>query len=87
MQKKRKVREFAYRALVRPQLEYTGSVWSPYTQQNINKIEMIQRRAARWVNHDFSSYSSVSSMISQLGWRTLYDRRLDPVSQCFTWLQ
>ena len=72
-----KVREFAYKALVRPQLEYSSSVWSPYTQQNINHIEMIQRRAARWVNHDYSSYSSVTSMIRQLGWRTLQDRRSD----------
>ena len=58
-------------------LEYSSSVWSPYTQQNINQIEMIQHRAARWVSHDYSSYSSVTSMISQLGWRSLQDRRSD----------
>ena len=71
------LREFAYQALVRPQLEYSSSVWSPYTEQNIGQIEMVQRRAARWVKHDYSTYSSVSNMISQLGWRSLENRRSD----------
>ena len=29
------VREAAYKTLVRPQLEYGTTVWSPYTQSNI----------------------------------------------------
>ena len=35
---------------MRPQVEYASTIWSPYTKQNTQKIEMIQRRAAaRWV--------------------------------------
>ena len=31
---------------VRPVQEYCSSVWSPYTQDTINKLEMVQRQAA-----------------------------------------
>jgi hypothetical protein len=51
---------------VRPKLEYSCSIWDPYTHDNINKLEMVQRRAA----------SSVTSMIDTLGWPTLAERRL-----------
>ena len=49
-----KVKELAYKTLVRPQVEYTSPVWSPHTKHNINKIEMTQRTAARWVKNQFS---------------------------------
>ena len=67
----------AYNSLVRPQVEYASVVWSPYTKDNINKIEKVQRRAARWVTNDYSSYSSVTDMLSNLGWRSLENRRTD----------
>ena len=40
-----------------------------------NKIEKVQRRAARWVSNDYSSYSSVTDMLSNLGWQSLENRR------------
>ena len=52
-------------------------VWSPYTQANINKVEKVQRRAARWVFNDYSSYSSVTQMLNTLGWRSLEQGRAD----------
>ena len=38
---------------------------------------MAQRRAARWVSNSYSSYDSVSAMLSNLGWRSLEYRRYD----------
>ena len=43
----------------------------------IVRIEMVQRRAARWVMSDYSSYSSVSDMLGRLGWHTLEQRLAD----------
>jgi myo-inositol-hexaphosphate 3-phosphohydrolase len=38
----------AYNSLVRPSVEYATTVWDPYTKGNIRKVEMVQRRAARF---------------------------------------
>ena len=43
----------AYKNLVRLQLEYASTVCSPYTDQDTNKLESLQWRAARWVTCDY----------------------------------
>jgi hypothetical protein len=50
--------------------------WDPYTHDNINKLEMVQRRAARYVQNNYHTTSSVTSMIDTLGGPTLAERRL-----------
>ena len=57
------LREIAYKTLVRPLVEYLLTVWSPHTDQNIDKLEMIQRRAARWTLHNYSTYASVTEIL------------------------
>ena len=59
------IKVLAYKTVVRPQVEYASSVWTPNTKQNINKIEMTQRRAARWVKDSDSPYESVSQMLNE----------------------
>ncbi len=66
----------AYTALVRPSLEYSATVWNPYTQTQIRKIEMVQRRAARFVTGRHHNTSSVTDMIEHLQWDTLECRRV-----------
>jgi len=43
------VKSQAYMLLVCPILEYATQVWDPYQKSSTRKIEMIQRRTARWV--------------------------------------
>ena len=56
----------AYTTIARPQLEYASCAWNPNTKHHIDKIEMVQHRAARSVFHDYSRTSRVTPMISQL---------------------
>ena len=69
--------EMAYKTLVRPLVEYSSSVWSPYTQNNIHKIEMVQGRVARWTLDNYTRHASVSEMLTHIGWRSLEQRRND----------
>ena len=71
------IKERAYTTLVRPQLEYAASVWDPYTKQKQKQIEMVQRRAARFVYRNYSREASVTAMIEKLKWRSLMQRRAD----------
>ena len=71
----RTIKTNAYFTLVRPHLEYCSTVWNPHHREQVNKIEMVQRRAARYTMHDYRYNSSVTSMLQELGWKTLEDRR------------
>ena len=64
-----------YLGIVRPIIEYDCRVWAPHTAQDINRIKMIQRRAAQFVYHNYYHSVSVSSMLKSLGWPTLQVRR------------
>ena len=66
----------AYKTLVRPNLEYCATVWSPYTDAGILKIEMVQRRAARYATSRYHNTSSVTDMLQNLDWETLESRRV-----------
>ena len=72
-----KFKTSAYFTFVRPQLEYAAAIWDPYTQTYKNKIEMVQRRAARYVCNNYNREASVSTMIKHLHWRSLQQRRTD----------
>ena len=76
----RVLREKAYTGFVRPQIEYGAAIWDPrpgVENNGAHKTEMVQRRAARWTLKRYHNTLSVSSMLLDLGWRSLEQRRTD----------
>ena len=71
----KKTKELCYRTLVRPLQKYVTVIWDTFTEANIRKLEMVQRRSARMVFSDYRRTSSVSSMLQQLQWLTLQEHR------------
>ena len=49
----KEVKRNAYTIPIRPPVEYASAVWDPYTRNQINQLEQVQRRAARFVNNNF----------------------------------
>ncbi|CAC5413042.1 unnamed protein product [Mytilus coruscus] len=62
--------------LVRPHIEYASAVWDPYKKCHINQVEIVQRRAARFVTTAYSREpGTVTNILQTLGWTTLATRR------------
>ena len=96
------VKEAAYKGLVRPVPEYSGSVWDPSGVGLQNELEKVQNRAARFVtgNYYFET-GSMTGILKHLKWESLKKRRRDSrlkvvfestaylkfaKLQCFLWL-
>jgi hypothetical protein len=72
------IKQQMYFSLVRPLLEYASSVWDPHITSDIQKIEMVQRRAARFVTRNYSKIpGSMTDILHQLQWPTLEQRRIE----------
>jgi hypothetical protein len=58
-------------------MDYGGIIWDPYTETNINRLERIQRQAARFITGDYRSREegSVSNMLEKLDLQELKERR------------
>ena len=46
-----------------------------YQEEDIKRLEKIQRKAARFVKKDYRNTSSVTTMMKDLGWETLQRKR------------
>ena len=70
----------AYRALLRPCLECPCAVWTPYVVHDINLLESVQNRAARWIKSYWDPSAlkrskSSTICIKELNWPSLKIRR------------
>ena len=71
----RDVKAQCYQTYVRPVVEYASAVWDPVGEGNHelrHKLEMVQRKAARFVYNDWRASSSPSEMIKGLKWKEDY---------------
>ena len=67
------------KTLVRPQLEFSSTVWYPHHDKDINKVEAVQRRAARWATRNYTCRytSSITAMLKDLNWHPLDQHHID----------
>ena len=70
-------RHMAYVSLVRSVLEYGATIWDPYLQCDINRLEKVQRRAARFITGDYTSRTPgcMTNMLESLNLSPLAQRR------------
>ncbi|KAL8625391.1 hypothetical protein ACOMHN_044534 [Nucella lapillus] len=71
------VKAATYTTMVRPVLEYASAVWDPPLQIDINKLERVQRRAARYATNTYMEQApgTVTTLLQDLRWDTLENRR------------
>jgi hypothetical protein len=50
-------------------LDYSSTVWDPYLQTDIDRLESIQRRAARFGDNDYERKTSVTELMKKLDWK------------------
>ena len=67
----------AYLALVRPLLEYGAIVWDPNLKQDIEKLERVQRGAARFISRNYRTTTPgfVTGLLDKYNLPTLQNRR------------
>src|SRR5207245_2993878 len=65
----------AYTSLVRPHLEYASCAWDPHSDVHIDQIEMVQRRAARFILNKYDRLDSVTEMLTELKLDNLSNHR------------
>ena len=58
-------------------LDYACPIWDLFLRKNEDILEKVQRKAARFVCGDYRTTSSVTTMLSTLGWNQLEKRRRD----------
>ena len=64
----------AYLSLIHLTMKYASCVWDPHKAVHIQTLEKVQQPGARWVLSNYGRQSSVTRMLTQLGWPTLQHR-------------
>ena len=54
------IKAMSYLSYVNPIIEYSSTVWDPHIKEDVHKLEMVQRRAARFVYNHYNSTDIVS---------------------------
>jgi hypothetical protein len=73
----KRVRNAAYVSLARPVVEYACVAWDPHTTEDINRLDQMQRRSARFVCNNYRQNTRLRDTDDKkdLNWEPLPDRR------------
>ena len=71
----RSCKETAYKALVKPRLEYASTAWSPQTSGKKKLLESVQKKAARFVTREYRREVESDDLVKNLNWDKLTTRR------------
>ena len=73
------IKEYVYKQLLMPSIEYCSAIWNPYHHSDIYTVEMIQHYAAHFVLnkpwHRQQQNDSITVMLANLKWPSLENRR------------
>ena len=58
-----KIKELAYKALIRPITEYACAMWDPHNDKHVSNIGKFQKRTARFAPNRHRNTSSVGDML------------------------
>ncbi len=61
----RDIKQIAYNTLVRPALEYCSTVWDPHTHRNIDRLEHINTKAARFITNNYTQAPDITTRLKQ----------------------
>ena len=62
----KKRRRALYLAMVRSQFEHCSTIWAPKLQNEIDKLEKVQKRAIKWIlRQEYCSYSNITTYYSK----------------------
>ncbi len=61
----RDIKHIAYDTLVRPTLEYCSAVWDPHTRRNIDRLEQINTKAARFITNNYTQTPGITTHLKQ----------------------
>ena len=64
-------------------MEYVAAAWDSHTKKNIDSLERIQNRAARFVSNTYGIDTSITSILHELNWPSLQQRRKCHRLTCF----
>ena len=81
------MKEAAYKRLVRPILVYGSSVWDPHSNGLNGELEIVQKRASRFVTRNYSRETgSMTSILEELKNRSYLESAIFKSSKISTFI-